>query len=82
MTCDLMADPLFFGAQSMPHYRVYPLLDLASKPELIEADFTRKIVYKQNLPAKLIRTDQPAVGLWVGAALVATTLLFIVAAYW
>ncbi len=65
----------------MPHYRVNPLLDLASKPELIDADFARKIASTQKLRTKATQADQPAVGLWVGAALAATTLLFIVAAY-
>lgn len=65
----------------MPHYRVYPRVDVHFKSDTAESSGIRK-KQGQKSTTKATHLGRPVLGLWVGAALAATSLLFIVAAYW
>lgn len=73
----------------MPHYRVYPSVDLSPKlnnAESYEYYPRQEIAAHTDLRTRLVESKCPPFGIWVCAALVALallfTLLFIVAAYW
>lgn len=65
----------------MPHYRIYPSVDLQLKSSLAALRAAPDASIKKPTREQLERSNRLQFILWASAALVAFALLFIVAAY-